>query len=223
MMLLRQLHCKLVYDISSIALESGVESSVTVYYDKAERRLADEELFLEVVEVEPRVAVVNGEVDWLEGLEVTDQLLLGGGVGVHDSPAEEDESVFGRSLVEFESFSGGHLGFNHALLVGLIFDLGGSSHLFVEELGALRYVFFGRHDDSHDASINFSRFQSVEELLHPKNLDRVVNLHLLKYLYYHSSTLIINISFIFSPSPQPTSFSSTDLLLPPRLTCYLLD
>ena len=82
-------------------MESGIEGSVTIDDDESEGRLIDEQFLFELIEVELGVAVVDGEVDGLEWLEIADQFLLAGRVLIHDPTREHHQAVIGCSLVKF--------------------------------------------------------------------------------------------------------------------------
>lgn len=133
MVLLGEFYCELVEDFPGVSLEGGVECAITVHHDEAEGRLVDEQLLLEFFQVELGVAVVDREVNRLEGLEVADQLLLCGGSLIHDPTGEQDKSVIGRPLVEFESLTSRLLSLYHCCSIVLILDLCSFAGLFVEE------------------------------------------------------------------------------------------
>lgn len=162
MMLLRQLHCELVDDIPRISLKSSIQGAVTVYHDEPERWLADQEFFLELVEIEFRVTVVDGEVDGFEWFKVTDEFFLSGRVFVHDATDEEYKAVVRCSLIEFEPFTSGILSFHDSESVGFVFDLRGLALLIQEELGDLGDNLFGRHDDRDYAPVDLGSLKSVE-------------------------------------------------------------
>lgn len=83
-MLLWQLHSELSDNVLGIALKSSVEGTITIYNDKSEGRLTDEEFLLEFVEIEARLTAVLGEVDGLKRLEIADEFLFSGRVLIHD-------------------------------------------------------------------------------------------------------------------------------------------
>ena len=72
-----ELHGKLVQYFFGVTLESSVKGARTVDNDKPEWGLSDEKLLLQVVKVELAFATVNGQVDWLEWLEVANEFFLG--------------------------------------------------------------------------------------------------------------------------------------------------
>ncbi len=76
-MLFGELNGKLVQYFFGVTLESSVKGARTVDNDKPEWGLSDEKLLLQVVKVELAFATVNGQVDWLEWLEVTNEFFLG--------------------------------------------------------------------------------------------------------------------------------------------------
>ena len=76
-MLFGELHGKLVQYFFGVTLESSVKGARTVDNDKPEWGLSDEKLLLQVVKVELAFATVNGQVDWLEWLEVANEFFLG--------------------------------------------------------------------------------------------------------------------------------------------------
>jgi hypothetical protein len=174
-MFLRQLDRKFVQDFPSVALQSSVECAVTVDHDEAEGWLVDQQFLLELIEVELGVTVVNGKVNWLEGLEVADQFLLGGRVFIHNFASEENEAVVWGSLIEFEALSSRALGLHDCVGVALVLDLGSLAHLVEEQLGGVGDVLPGGKDDGDDTSRNLGSFQPVEELLQSEDLDGMID------------------------------------------------
>ena len=75
-MLFRELHGKLVQYFFGVTFESSIKSASTIDDDKPEWGLSNEELLLQVVKVKLAFTTVNGQVDWLEWLEVTNEFLL---------------------------------------------------------------------------------------------------------------------------------------------------
>ena len=105
-MLLGQLDCEFIGDILCVTLKSGIESALTINNDESEWRLADQKLLLQIFEVELGVTRVDGEIDGFEGFEITNEFFLSGGSFVHNLSTEENESVIGSTLIQFESFPG---------------------------------------------------------------------------------------------------------------------
>lgn len=83
-MLLWQLDSEFVLDLASIALKSSVEGSSSIDYDESEGWLTDQQVLFEVLKMELGITVIDGEIDGLEWLEITDEFLFRGGVIIHD-------------------------------------------------------------------------------------------------------------------------------------------
>jgi len=58
-------------------LECGIHGSVTINHNETKNLLIGQQLFLEIIEIEPEIAVVDGQVDRFVGLKIADNFLFG--------------------------------------------------------------------------------------------------------------------------------------------------
>ena len=91
--LLRQLHLHALKDFLAVALESGVEHTVTVHNDEAELLVVFEESG-EWRRLERVLAAVGESSDWLERLQIDCYLLFGLAVAEFNHTAEEHQAIW---------------------------------------------------------------------------------------------------------------------------------
>jgi hypothetical protein len=89
-MFFRKLDCELVQNLFSVSLKSSIESSITINYNKTERRLIDEQLFFEIIKIKFRVAIIDRKIDGLKWLKVTNKLSFSSRILIHDFTCEEN-------------------------------------------------------------------------------------------------------------------------------------
>lgn len=102
--LFREFYSERVNNFPSITLEGRIQSTLTINNDEPEWWLIDEKLLFKFGDFKVGGAGIQGKIDWLVWLEVTNELLLGCGAFFHNFTTEEDETVLRGSLIELESF-----------------------------------------------------------------------------------------------------------------------
>lgn len=169
-----ELDGELVENLFGVTLQSSIQGSWTIDNDKTEWWFSNEKLLLQIFKVELWLAAVNWQIDGLERFKVADKFLFGSWVFVHYSTAEEDQTIIRGSLIQFESFSRGDLGFSDWLSVSSVLNVDGFSLLLDQHSCDLWDVFSGWDDDGDDTAADLGSFEPLEESLHSEDFDWLV-------------------------------------------------